>query len=206
MRAAILALGITLAGWPLVGRGQVYKYVKKDGTIVYTDRLSALPKERRRHYNRLEAERARQAERVKSEVASDEAARKAAEAERSRLRAEADARNEARLRALDAEIQRLRKKNEARDRVKAQWTQRYRQTKAELQETLAAFERTQQQYQELAIKAEFALFPGQKEEKFKLLDQLKALEARVDRLNHELTVAIPEQARKAGIPPGWVRG
>ncbi|MGF1511981.1 MAG: DUF4124 domain-containing protein [Myxococcota bacterium] len=203
MRSLGILVGLAVAGTN--AQAQIYKYVKDDGTVVYTDSLAKLPKERRIYYNKLAEERAQKASAVQAEVDQDTAARKAAEAERARLQAEAKARNQARLQELDAEIARLRSKNQIREKERDRWTSLYRQTKQRLQERLKAFEDTQQAYQALAVQAEFALFPGQKEKKFELYRQMKALETEIDDLNRRLTVEIPEQARKAGIPPGWVR-
>lgn len=184
---------------------EIFKYVKADGTVVYTDSLAQLPKERRIHYNKLLAERKKAAEKVREEVAEDEEAQRKAEAERARLRAEADARNAARLKAIDETIARLRAKSRAREAKKQEWQARISAVEKKLDDKLATFQKVQEEYKGLAIKVEYTLFPGGRQRKLELKDQLDELEKEIDGLIHELQVEIPEEARKAGIPPGWVR-
>ncbi|MEM1025899.1 MAG: DUF4124 domain-containing protein [Myxococcota bacterium] len=184
---------------------EIFKYVKPNGTVVYTDSLAQLPKERRIHYNKLLAEREKAEREVRKEVAAEQEARRKAEAERRRLRAEADARNAARLREIDATIARLRAKNKVREEKKAEWRARIEATEKKLEARLVSFAKLQEEYTGLATKADFTLFPGGRQRKLELKAQLEALEKEIDGLINELQVEIPEAARKAGVPPGWVR-
>jgi len=194
-----------LLGGSAEAAAEIFKYVEADGTVVYTDSLAQLPKERRIHYNKLLAEREKEAKKVRQEVAKDKEAQREAEAERARLRAEADARNAARLKAIDETIARLRAKNEARRQEREKWQARMAAVEKKLDEKLATFAKVQEEYKGLATKADYALFPGGRQKKLQLKDQLDELEQEIDGLIHELQVEIPEEARKAGIPPGWVR-
>lgn len=198
-------LGAVLA--PAVGQAQIFKYKQPDGTVAYTDELSDLPKERRVYYNRLLAERAKKDEAVEKAARKTDAEIRAAEAERQRVARERMAAEERRRRlaALDETLKALRERSRAREQEKAKWQQKVAETKQELADKLAAFRSTKEKWQALAIRADFALFPGQVEEKQELRAKMRKLEAEVDALVHRLDVVIPEQARKAGVPPGWIR-
>lgn len=204
--------GITLTAWvvalavPVAAHAQVYKYVKPDGTVLYTDTLAKLPPERRAYYNKLMEEQRRAAEKVESQAKQERNAQADAEAERRRLQnAQGQADLQRRLAALDAEIQRLREKNQAREAEKQVWRQRYLETKKALDDKLGQFRKLQEEYQGLAIQVDYAMFPGQRQRKNELQGKLEALEKEIDQLIHQLNVVLPEQARKAGVPPGWIR-
>lgn len=211
MRAAwtrALVMGLIGAVWaPAIAQAQIFKYQKPDGTVAYTDKLSDLPKERRAYYNRLLAERAKKDEAVEKSARETDAAIRAAEAERQRLARERMAADERRRRlaALDETLESLRERNRAREQAKQKWQQRVAETRKALEDALTAYRATKEKWQALAIRADFALFPGQVEEKQELRAQMQKLEGEVDALVHQLDVVIPEEARKAGVPPGWLR-
>jgi len=206
----MLVLSFVFAGltWaPTTAAAQIFKYRQADGTVAYTDQLSDLPAERRAYYNRLLAERAKRDEEAAKAARQTDAEIRAAEAERARLARQRMAEQEQRRRLaeMDRTIDALKERNRQRDAAKAKWKKRVEQTRAALSKKLAAYRTTKQEWASLAIRADYTLFPGQVEKKQELQARMRELEAEVDQLVEELQVNIPEQARKEGVPPGWLR-
>lgn len=187
---------------------QIFRYVQPDGTVAYTDQLSDLPKERRAYYNRLIAEQEKKNREVERKVQSEEEAIRQAERERAELARKQAAEKDLqrRLAAMDEAIESLRQRHRARNQAKEKWQRRLRAVQTELAQKLAEYRETKKEWQALAIRADFTLFPGEGEKKQALQAQMETLQKKVDALAHELNVVIPEEARKAGVPPGWLRG
>ena len=186
---------------------QVYKYETAEGTVVYTDKLSDLPNERRAHYNRLEEERARQRQELERAIGKEELERREAEAKRQELqRQQLDAEERARrMAAIDQVLEGIRERNKKREASKSAWQTRHKKAKEEVDRLLASFREAQKKWQNLATKADFALLPGQAKERDQARADMKKYEIELDKAIHELEVVLPEDARKAGIPPGWLR-
>lgn len=188
-------------------QAEVYKYKKSDGTVVYTDKLSDLPKARRAYYNKRRAEREKQRRELERRLGKEEVERREAERKRKALVDQqlAESERQRRLRAIDAQLLEIRKRRKARADTKAEWTDRMKAARKRQRTLLEEFRKTQKAYQTLAIKPSFTLFPGQAKEKQRLLARLTQLEKELDAAIHEVSVVIPTEARKAGVPPGWVR-
>jgi len=203
---AVLALGLGL-GLASTAEAKIYKYTKADGTVVYTDKLSDLPPARRAHYNKQEQEAAERQKARENQFGKEELKRRDAEAQRAKLmKAQMEEQERARrLAALDETLKSIERSKSKRGAHKAAWQKRIKDAKAKLQENLQEFRKTQDAYKALAMKAGFTLFPGQAEEKERLRKRVTELEAKVDASIHEVYVTIPEEARKSGVPPGWLR-
>ena len=188
-------------------RGEIYKFVKPDGTIVYTDNLAQLPSERRAHYNKLLEEADRRRRELESQIGKEELKKREMEAERGELlRKQAASRERARrLQAIDKELLAIREKRQAQEASKASWQKRVKDEKEKLEKLLKEFNETQETYRGLATKASFTLLPGQQEQMEAARVRLEELEREIDSSVELLSVTIPEEARKAGIPPGWLR-
>lgn len=201
---SVLTLGLLASG---PAGAQIYKYTKGDGTVVYTDSLAELPPERRAHYNRLEREAEQRRKAQENMLGKEEVERREAEAERKRLQQAqmAEAERQRRLASIEATLKRIRERRAEKAGRKAAWQKRMKEAKAKLQEKLEEFRKTQEEYKGLATKADFALFPGQGKKKEELRKKVARLEQEVDALIREVYVVIPEDARKAGVPPGWIR-
>ena len=72
-------------------------------------------------------------------------------------------------------------------------------------ELYQAFLAAQEKYNGLATRANFTLLPGQAEEMEQAQKDTERLEGELDQVIQEIQFNIPEEARKAGIPPGWLR-
>lgn len=203
---ALAALATALC-FTTTASAKVYKYTKADGTVVYTDKLSDLPAARRAHYNRIEQEAKQRRKARVNMLGKAEVERREAEAERKRVqeaKLEADERAR-RLAEINATLERIRKDNERTAGKKKVWKDRLQKAKQELKDALQAFRDKQKEYKTLAIKPNFARLPGENQKVEKLRKEVAALEKRVDDAIRELYVVIPEQARKKGVPPGWLR-
>lgn len=208
LRCSFELLGLVLAVSVTQGaRADVFKYVKGDGTIVYTDNLSDLPEDRRAMYNRKIAERERAQEELERAVGKEEVERREAEAKRQEIERQVKDEQERkqRIAAFDAQIRNYRAREQAREKGKLQWQTRMKAAKQKLEQQLAEFNQKQEEFASLATRADFTLLPGQVGQRDDLQKKLKVLEQSIDALIVEIDETIPEQARKAGIPPGWLR-
>lgn len=186
---------------------QIYKYRKKDGTVVFTDKLSDLPPERRAHYNRKAAEQKKKRERELKRMTPAE--RKAAEltAQREKLMAQemAEADRQRHLAEIDKALRAWRKRKAKDEARRAFWREKAVDAQKELDEAVAAYRAARLEYEKLAIKVSFSRLPGENARLAELLKALPELEAAVDAANKRLTETLPAEARKAGVPVSWLR-
>lgn len=205
--SALVALPAALTAAPGAAVAQVYKFTKANGTVVYTDKLSDLPPERRAHYARLEQEAAERKQAQENMLGKEEVARREAEAEKQRL-AKAQLDEQERLRRmqeLNRVLEDLDRRSQARDQQKRFWQDRLKRADETLAKKLAEFREAQEAHDAIAIKPAFSRFPGETEKLQELEAALVKLEAEVDAAIQERWVTLPEDARKAGVPPGWLR-
>ena len=205
-----LTLGLAAVGLAAAARtadAQIYRYEKDDGTTVFTDQLSDLPPERRAFYNR-KAEAARERlEAIEASMTPAERRRAELQAERERVateRQDAEARAE-HLAELDAALRRLERQARLEALNRRYWQERVAKARAELKTALARYREARKAWEALAIQPRFTLFPGQAERRIELEEQLPKLAAAVEAANEALTETLPAKARKAGVPPGWLR-
>ncbi len=186
---------------------EIYKYRKKDGTVVYTDKLSDLPRSVRAKYAARERKKRQEQERLEASVGKAEARRRAADKERKAAleRQMAQAAADQRRKALLEMIKRIDEKRGKEAKTREKWQQRVIKAQSEVDRLYAEFRNTREAYDKLAVRADFTLFPGQNQEKAKLRKKLDKLEKELDAALDELNVKIPNEARKAGVPPGWIR-
>jgi hypothetical protein len=96
--------------------------------------------------------------------------------------------------------------NQEQDRQKATWQGRIRTARQKLSKALEQFKQAETSFNEIGGRASFTLLPGQAEQRDQAEATMKRLEPVIDGLIQEIEVKIPAEARKAGIPPGWLRG
>ena len=202
--AAVAATMLLVAD---AAHAQVYKYRKKDGTVLYTDTLADLPPKIRAKYAKREAEKARRRARLEASLGKAEVARREAEAKRKAdLQRQMDQVDQMRRRQeLQVLLKRIRDEEAQEADKKKQWQQRVAKARADVQALFTEFKKTREAFDTIAVRADFTLFPGQAGEKEKLRKKLDKLEKELDSALEELNVRIPNEARRAGIPPGWVR-
>lgn len=202
---AVLAAIVLSVATP--SHAQIYKYKRKDGSVVYTDKLVDLPPKVRAKYAEREAKKARERARLEASIGKREVERREAEekrrAELERQIKVADQRR--RRQELRALLKRLNEQEAEEEKKKALWKKRVKDARTAVKELFEKFTKTQQAYDNLAVRADYALFPGQAQEKDKLRKELAKLEKELDAALEELNVKIPTEARKQGIPPGWIR-
>lgn len=202
--AALVGLLLSLGG---TAYAQVYKYKRPDGTIVYTDNLSQLPPERRAYYNQLEEEAQKKRRELEQSIGKEELERREAEGRRQQLeRAQLEeAERQQRLAAIEEVLALIRQRSKVREENKAVWKERMAAAVKKRDETYQAFLAAQEKYNGLATRAGFTLLPGQAEEMEQAKKDMERLEGELDALIQEVQFTIPEEARKAGVPPGWLR-
>lgn len=205
LRVAWIPLGLCLLS--ATADGQVFKYRKPDGTVVYTDKLSDLPKKRRAYYNKLLEEQKKKRRELEERIGKEELDRQEAERERRALVDQqiAAADRQRRIQEIDAQLEAIRKRRKTREDAKAAWANRMKNAHKRQADLLAEFRKTQKTYEAIAIKPSFTLFPGEAKKKEDLQKKLRQLEKELDATIHEVNVVIPTEARKAGVPPGWLR-
>lgn len=208
MRGTTLAviLGLATSSTPAWAQ-DIFKYVKPDGTITFTDNLSQLPETVRAEYNRKIAERDQQRAEQERTLGKEEFARREAEAERAKLDREnlEAADRAARMAAIEERIQAFAAVDARRQADKRSWVERVRNARALIKKLFADFQQAEATYNDLGTRASFSLLPGQAEQLEEAKKKMDALVPQLDAAIKELEVKIPDDARKAGIPPGWLR-
>jgi chromosome segregation ATPase len=207
MRRLMFFLALSSLALPSAAFADLFKYTKKDGSVVYTENLAEVPADRREFYQQRIAEREAERRALESSVGKEELERREAEAERARIERQAadDAERAQRLAQLDAQLRAYAEKHKKLDASKSQWQGRMRSAKAKLAQLLKEFQDTQAKHGSLAFRASHTLLPGQAEQQEQLAAKLKDLEQQIDAMIVEVEETIPDEARKAGVPPGWIR-
>lgn len=174
---------------------QVYRYKKPDGTVVFTDNLAELPPARRAYYNRRAQEAKERLEKIRAAQTPAERreAEREADAARAKQEAEAEVVRRKRLAAIQRLVTRIRADEEKRAQTAAYWAEREAEAKKALDEAVDAYEAAKTEWEGLAMKAGFALFPGQAERKKELQDKLPELAAEVEAANTYLYETLPEE-------------
>ncbi len=203
--AVLAAFGLSLVASS--ASAQVYKFKKKDGSIVYTDSLAQLPADRRAYYNNLEREREERLQKIEKARGKQDVEADRMKAERERILAAKieEEERQRRVQAIDAQLERIRERRGQQNATEQTWRERIKKARSRLQEALAEFDKVQQEYNAIAIKGGYGLLPGQAKQMEEAKKKMDGLEQEIDALNTELTVTIPEEARKASVPPGWLR-
>lgn len=111
-----------------------------------------------------------------------------------------------RLAAVDARLKELNQKSVEQDRQKATWQGRMIAARQRLKQLLEAYKKAETAYNEVGTMASYTLLPGQAEQRDQAEATMKRLEPQIDSTIQEIEVKIPAEARRAGIPPGWLRG
>lgn len=186
---------------------EIYKYTKRDGSIVYTEDLGELPRDRQAYYRSQEAQREERRRALEARVGSDVLKEREAEQKRKAVLAAEleEAERQRRLAALDELLKGIRARRLAQKSDEASWRSRIETARTQMAEKLKAFGKTQEEYNRIAVQASYTLLPGQADKKKKLKETLDTLEKEIDALVIEIEETIPDEARKAGVPPGWIR-
>lgn len=197
-------LGIASSAGP--AQAEIYTYKNAKGVTIYTDRLEQLPPERRRYYNDLAKQKAEARARLEKRIGKEELKRREAaasqeQAQRSRAqRSEAERRN--------AEIRRGARegKNQLSQYAekKAWWQRRVSDARAKVKRLEAEHAKVKKAHDAIAIKATYTLLPGELEKREAYAKSMKRLEGELKAAQADLA-GIPEEARKAGALPGWIR-
>src|SRR5262245_29709773 len=190
LRAAGFAFALTLVA--AEARADVFKYVKADGSVVYTDKLSDLPTEKRAYYNQKIAEREQARANLEQQIGKQELERRELEAER---QARDDKERADRLAEIDARLKIYRDREKAAQAQKQMWQKRMRDAKQKLEQLLLDFQNTQESYNQLATRADFTLLPGQGAEREKMKAHLAQLEQQIDAQILLVEEQIPDEAR-----------
>lgn len=203
--ALAVASFIALPAFPAVAQ-DVFRYVRPDGSVTFTDSLAALPEKVRGEYNAKLAAREAQRAELERSLGKDELERRDAEAQRARVQQEiADqAERQARLEAIDARLKAYAEADRQRQSQKKHWQDRVRSAKARLQKLYQDFKAAEASYAEISMRVSQTLLPAGDE-----LAQAKAtmdlLVPQIDAAIADIELKIPDEARRANIPPGWLR-
>jgi DNA repair exonuclease SbcCD ATPase subunit len=206
----VLIVGAALLGFLFsegLSRAEIYKYKKNDGTTVYTDNIGELPRDRREYYDKIKEEKERAHKELEQRLGKEEVARREAEAKKKELEhAQMDERErQQRMAAIDAAIKEVQAKQGAREAQREQWRKRMQDARQKLDQLLAQFKQKQEEANGIAIKPSFSWLPGEADRLDTLRKELARMEQEIDQLIDEVDNRIPEEARKAGIPPGFLR-
>ncbi|HUI68813.1 MAG TPA: hypothetical protein VL087_11485 [Nitrospirota bacterium] len=97
--------------------------------------------------------------------------------------------------------------DETEESGKAEWQDRIREWKTRLNNAEKRYRELDQQRTELLMSSGGPAY-GPSENKVKaeqIEQQMKEVQKQIDEARNMLNVVIPEDARKAGVPPGWLR-
>lgn len=207
-RASIYGFALLLASafFGAEANAQIFKYRKPDGTVVYTDSLAQLPPALRAYYNKKLQEQEQKRREAMQRVGKEEYERQEKEKELEALKRKQmdEAERQRRIAAINAALDEIRARKKSRESDEAAWKKKAKEAKAKVDQLLAEFNETQEKYKQLAMNRAFAL-PGQQQERLDLKKKLDKLEAELDAAIEYLNFGLPEEARKAGVPPGWIR-
>lgn len=197
-------------GWLLPetsARAELYKWTKPGGLVVYTDNLSQLPPDVRAYYAKIQEARDAKRKELERTLGKEELERRDAEAKREELAKQALAEDERarRMAGLDAALAQIAKRRADREAAKKAWQERIQRAQRDLDKKLSEFREMSEAWSRLAIQPSHTLLPGQSDERDQLKARLEKLEKEVDALVVEIEETIPDEARKAGVPPGWLR-
>lgn len=206
-RVLFSALTIFFAFTALEARAELYKFKKPDGTVVYTDNLAQLPAEKREYYNRQKQEREQKRAELEKQIGKEELERREAETTRAALAQQEMAETERaeRTRAIDTVLKEIQQKRAQREAARDVWKQKMRQAREQLDKKLQEHAIASERANSIGMQADFSRLPGQNEELENLKKDLERLENEIDALALQVDETIPEQARKEGVPPGWLR-
>jgi len=155
----------------------LYQWIDGKGVVHITDDLNKVPKQYRANARRLET--------VPGEEES-----------------QSEPKPQVRTAPFNSED-----REEREAELKDDWQQRMRAAKRRLANA-------EQRYKELEKKRDAAIMswggPASgrtegREEAARLEEQMKRAQQEIDDARNEMDVRIPEEARKAGVPPGWLR-
>jgi hypothetical protein len=95
---------------------------------------------------------------------------------------------------------------ESSEDQEAGWRQRMKAAKQRLEDVERRYRELDQQRTELLARAPYTQSPPADRAKAEEIDQnMQKVQKEIDDARNEIEVVIPEDARKAGIPPGWLR-
>jgi hypothetical protein len=180
-------------------RAEVYKWVDKKGTVHYTDDPDQLPEPMRskvlrqleEKLNRRKKQEKRPGRRRRRDGLPNEKLPPPPDSSRSESPRtdEPDAFDEA------AELAKQRK----------DWSSRATRAREQVSRIEKECEELRSKRDQSKRDALILARPADREKAQKTADALKSCEEKLGKARHYLDVELPEQARRAGIPPGWLR-
>jgi chromosome segregation ATPase len=186
---------------PPQAEAEIYKYIDANGQAVYTDNLSALPKNRRRHYRRKQEERKRKLQALEDRIGKDELTRRQVDIERRKLQRQNLNKRQinARLAKLDARLRdHDRGKNARKAKVKT-WQDKIDRLRGRLQSKLAGHRTAKATFTQAAFQYNSSSLLGHMQRRNKASASMKRLEQEIDGLLHQINVLVPKQAQAAGV-------
>ncbi|MBX2810339.1 MAG: hypothetical protein KTR25_00955 [Myxococcales bacterium] len=188
-------------------QGQIYSYTLPDGSIAYTDSLDRLPPKRRAFYNRQRAEQATRQTRVQQNQtpAQRRATKRHAQRAKAAKKKQQQRRRQARQAAMQLALQQARQQTSKETQERAYWQEKKAHAKQQLDRAHNAYKVVHKEWQAIAIRAQFSLFPGEPTKRVELEKQLHRLKKEISEAQKYLSVTLPSEARKAGVPPGYLR-
>ncbi len=192
---------------PALAEAQIYKFTKPNGTVVYTDNLAQLPQEQQRHYAEEERKRAEERQRLEASLGKEELERREAEAKRQLLERQQmdEAERRRQMEELDQAILEIQKRRAEREGVWNQWRQKIVAARAQQQEVWKKYQAALATFESLGIKPSFSWLPGEAEQFEQAQKDMERWGKELEALNQLIEFTIPDQARKAGVPPGYLR-
>jgi hypothetical protein len=197
----LLALSLTLMVVPSSAQAEIYKYIDKNGNVVYTDSLSALPAKRRAKYVKRQRDRKQKREALEKRVGKDELERREMETKMRALDKKTLGQREysARKSALSGRLRDYdRRRKERKDKIQG-WQGQMDALKSRLRSKVAEFDKTKKEFQQAAFQYSSTAMLIHAQNREKASKKLKILEKEIDALMQKIKVDLPAKARAAGV-------
>jgi len=197
----LIAVGFAFAATLGTAEAEIYKYVDKDGNVVYTDNLSSLPSKRRVHYLELKSARAEQREVLEKRIGKDELERREKAKKKNHSvqkkmskREHASRQTALQLRNLQADKER----KSRNDEIQA-WQSKIDKLRVVVNSKVGDYQKAQKLFKQSAFQYSSTGMLIHAQRRNEAMTKMKQLEGEIDRLIHQINVELPAKARAFGI-------
>ena len=203
MRSLLVLTTISLLGGlsPEYAAAEIYKYIDKNGNVVYTDNLSALSSKRRRYYQKRKAEREQKLKALEKRLGKEEFDRRQTEKQKLELQRKNLNKSElkSRLAALNAQLKEYDTRKNARKAKIKKWQDLIDKARAQVESKVTAHKEATATFTRAAFQYSSTALLGHLQTRNKAAETMKRLETEIDEVLNEINVVIPKRAQAAGV-------
>jgi len=206
----VVAVSFLLTGHPRASRAEVYKWVDKNGVTHYTDDPDQLPEPMRsKAIEKLKQKREKEKKKQDTPRRRDDLPNETLppppgdtsstgpDSGGSSASTTAPSRPPARKPGPDA--------TSARDKDRKKWKRRVEKARQRVEGLEARCKKIETQKNRSGRDALIYARPGDRQQAVESREALENCREKLEKARHHLEVELPEEARRAGVPPGWLR-